>query len=97
MLTGMAFVMFDNDGNRYITFTKNRRAGHMVGKKLYFTKNKETGRLEFDDVRLSNEIAIREFTQAEQDKIQEEQSEFDELILKAAKEKQERRENILAM
>ncbi len=97
MLTGMAFVMFDNDGNRYITFTKNRRAGHMVGKKLYFTKNKETGRLEFDEVRFANDIAIRQFTQEEQDKIQEEQYEFDAIILDAAKEKQTRRENILAM
>lgn len=95
MLTGMIFVMFDKNGDRYVVFTKNRRGGHMVGKRLYFTKNKENGRLEFDGLRLENEIAIIQHSQDEMNKIQEEQGLFDEQILAKAAELQAKREEQL--
>lgn len=95
LLTGMIFVMFDNNGDRYIVFTKNRRGGHMVGKRLYFTKNKENGRLEFDGIRLENEIAIIQHSKDELGKIQEENGLFDEEILKKAAEMQLKREEAL--
>lgn len=95
MLTGMIFVMFDKNGDRYVVFHKNRRGGHMVQKRLYFTKNKETGRLEFDGVRLDNELAIIQHSQDEINKIQEEEGLFDEQILLKAKELQEKREKML--
>ena len=97
MLTGMIFVMFDKNGDRYVVFTKNRRGGHMVGKRLYFTKNKENGRLEFDGLRLENEIAIIQHSQDEMNKIQEEQGLFDEQILAKAAELQAKREEQLAL
>lgn len=95
MLTGMIFVKFDKHGERYIIFTKNRRGGHMVGKPLYFTKNKETGRIEFDGTRFENDMAIIQFSQEEAAKIQEESGLFDEEVLKRAAEMQERREKLL--
>lgn len=51
--TSMAYVIFDENGERYIEFKKNRRGGHMVHKPLYFIKNRETGMLEFDEARFS--------------------------------------------
>lgn len=95
MLTGMIFVKFDKNGDRYVTFVKNRRGGHMVGKHLYFTKNKETGRLEFDGKRFENEQAIQEFTAQELETIQEEAGLFDAEILDAAAKAQEVRERLL--
>jgi len=95
MLTGMIYVMFDKNQDRYVVFTKNRRGGHMVGRRLYFTKSKETGRLLFDGQRLDNEMAIIQHTQEEMNKIQEEQGIFDEEILKRAADLQERREKML--
>jgi hypothetical protein len=95
MLTGMIYVMFDKNGDRYMVFTKNRRGGHMVGKRLYFTKNKETGRLEFDGLRLDNDLQIIEHSREELNKIQEENGLFDEEILQKARELAERREELM--
>lgn len=95
MLTGMIFVMFDKNGDRYVVFHKNRRGGHMVQKRLYFTKNKETGRLEFDGDRLDNELAIIEHSRDEMNKIQEENGLFDDEILAKAAELQAKREALL--
>lgn len=92
MLTGMIFVMFDKNGDRYVVFHKNRRGGHMVQKRLYFTKNKTTGRLEFDGQRLDNELAIIEHSREELNKINEEDGLFDAEILKKAEELQLKRE-----
>lgn len=58
MLTGMIYVMFDKEKQRYLTFTKNRRNGFMQHKHLYFTKNRETGRIEFDQDRLYNDLGM---------------------------------------
>lgn len=95
MLTGMIFVKFDKHGDRYVIFTKNRRGGHMVGKPMYFTKNKQTGRIEFDNKRFENDQAITEFKSEEAEQIQEEAGIFDTLILEKAEEAQKRRENIM--
>jgi len=97
MLTGMIYVMFDKNGDRYVVFTKNRRGGHMVQKRLYFTKSKENGRLLFDGQRLENDMAIIAHSQEELNKIQEEAGLFDNEILEKAKELQERREKLLVV
>lgn len=95
MLTGMMFVRFDKNGERYVTFTKNRRGGHMVGKHLYFIKNKETGRLEFDDTRFENDKAILDFTEDEIELINQENEFFNNDIIEKAKEKQIKRMELL--
>lgn len=91
MLTGMIFVMFDKHGDRYVTFTKNRRGGHMVNKKLYFTKDKTSGRLVFDGERFNNDEAILLMAKEEGGKIEEESKVFDTLILEKAAEMAEKR------
>jgi predicted ATP-dependent serine protease len=97
LLTGMIFVRFDKHGDRYIEFVKNRRGGHMIGKHMYFTKNKETGRIEFDDLRFENDAALVSFNQDEATKIQEEVGIFDDLIMLQAEAAQKRREELLAI
>lgn len=85
LVTGMMFVMWDKDGDRYITFVKNRRGGHMVQKKLYYTKNIETGRLEFDRARFESEQALRNVKRAEAAKTLEDNGLLDQdLLLRAA-------------
>lgn len=95
MLTGMIYVMFDKNGDRYVVFTKNRRGGHMVQKRLYFTKSKVNGRLEFDGQRLENDLAIIQHSQEELNKIQEEAGLFDSEILDKARELAEKREKLM--
>jgi hypothetical protein len=97
LFTGLMFVMFDNVGDRYITFTKNRRGGHMVGKKLYFTKDKISGRLIFDKARLENDLAIKQHAESETSKIKEEDGEFDSIILGLAQAKEQKRLKELAL
>jgi energy-coupling factor transporter ATP-binding protein EcfA2 len=93
LLTGMMFVMFDKDGDRYIKFTKNRRGGHMVNKKLYYTKNPKTGRLEFDAARFESEEAFSQLKRAEAAKLMDDQGLLDpEIIARAAKFVEERKE-----
>ncbi len=95
LLTGMIFVMFDTDGDRYITFTKNRRGGHMVGKRLYFSKSKENGRLVFNDEKFENAERINEFSETNKTNIEKEALEFDTLIMQAARDKAQIKVNVL--
>ncbi len=65
LTTSMVYVRFDENGNRYVVYEKNRRNGSIVNKKLYFTKNKITGLIEFDNNKFDNERAMEDFQQAE--------------------------------
>lgn len=49
--TAMMEMRFDkeNPGQRYVEFTKNRRAGAAVGRKLYYTFNEETQELNYTE------------------------------------------------
>lgn len=64
LTTAMIFVMFDENKHRYITWEKNRRNGSTVNKKLYFTKNKITGLIEFDTNRFENDKVMQDFKEA---------------------------------
>ena len=96
LLTGMMFVMFDKDGDRYLIFTKNRRGGHMVKKKLYYTKNTTTGRLEFDAQRFQAEQAMLSVKRAEnEEKLKEAGLLDDDLLSRAAELTAKRNESML--
>lgn len=49
--TAMMEVCFDQEdpSKRYIVFTKNRRAGSMVGKRVYYTFSEETQSIEYSE------------------------------------------------
>lgn len=72
--TGMMLVKFDTEGNRYVMFSKNRRGGGMVNKPLYFTKDKTTGEIVFDEARF--ELAERGtlFGDTAEDKLQDDEN-----------------------
>ena len=81
LTTSMMYVMVDDNDDRYVTFTKNRRCGHMVGKKLYFTKNKTTGNIEWNQKRFDNYLAVAEHSSNELNKINEEEDFFNNHLL----------------
>ena len=80
LTTSMVYVRFDESGKRYIVYDKNRRNGSIVNKKLYFTKNKMTGLIEFDNNRFENEKAIEEFQLAEKATLDQEGSIFSNIL-----------------
>lgn len=95
LLTGLIYVKFDTDGDRYVYFDKNRRGGHMIGKKLYFTKNKKNGQLEFNDQKFENSERLSEFGETNKLNIDKEAEEFDTIVMAAAKKKAEQKAAIL--
>lgn len=97
MLTGMIFVRFDNNGERYVEFTKNRRGGSKINRRVYFTKCEETGRLLFDGERYKKARELESFKKEESENIKEEDNIFDEEILVQAKKRQEERERALEL
>jgi predicted ATP-dependent serine protease len=95
LFTGMMIVKFDKDGGRYVQFTKNRRCGHMVNKRLYYTKNKENGRLEFDENKFATSQETEKIKETENERIEADNNIFDTEILERARKEQERKAQIL--
>jgi predicted ATP-dependent serine protease len=58
--TAMMEVRFDenNRTERYVEFTKNRRCGDAVFKKLYFTLDKKTGQILYDTDRFQEDAEV---------------------------------------
>ena len=71
--TGMMEIRFDEDGNRYLEFSKNRRGE--VQKKLFFSL-KETGDVHYDEVRYDLDEAARDVVEAERTRLQEENTDW---------------------
>jgi predicted ATP-dependent serine protease len=67
--TGMMEIRFDEDGNRYLEFSKNRRGE--VNKKLYFSL-KESGDVHYDDIRFNLDESARKVVDAEKTRLKEE-------------------------
>lgn len=61
--TAMMEMMFDDAGLRYIEFSKNRRGGSAVGKRLYFSL--KDGEVIYDGVRFEETEELREIENAE--------------------------------
>jgi predicted ATP-dependent serine protease len=71
--TGMMEIRFDEDGNRYLEFSKNRRGE--VQKKLFFSL-KETGDVQYDEMRYDLDEAARDVVEAERTRLQEENTDW---------------------
>lgn len=72
--TGMMEIRFDEDGNRYLEFTKNRRGE--VQKRLFFSL-KESGDVHYDDSRYDLDEAAREVVESEKKRLKEEDANWD--------------------
>ncbi|GEM_PF-395915 len=68
----------NSSGRRYIKFKKNRRNGGLVGTPLYYTKNKETGVIEFDERDYQNRLASKAFSEENDKALEKLKDSFDE-------------------
>ena len=61
--TSMMEILFDENGQRYVRFSKNRRGGSAVGKRLYFRL--EEGEVVYDGARFKETEDLREIEDRE--------------------------------
>lgn len=61
--TSMMEILFDEAGLRYVEFSKNRRGGSQVGKRLYFSL--KDGEVVFDENRFEETAELKEIESAE--------------------------------
>lgn len=80
MTTGLIYVRFDKSGGRYIEFDKNRRCGAMIKKRLYYKKDKATGRLIFDTKRFEDQRSLDNMSANMSEDIQAQSDKFDSLL-----------------
>lgn len=80
MTTGLIFVKFDKSGGRYLEFDKNRRCGGMIKKRLYYAKNKVTGRIEFDTKRFEDQQSMDSANDSHLEEIKQQGNKFDDII-----------------
>lgn len=79
--TSMLEIRFDLSGQRYLEFSKNRRGGSGVGKRLYY-KLDESGNVVYDVERFKETEEIREFETTESVRQHDLSRKFEEIFLK---------------
>ena len=73
--TGMMEVRFEDDGSRYVTFTKNRRGE--VNKRMFFDLA-ATGDVKYDMARYDLDEAARQVLENEREELRKESTGFDD-------------------
>jgi predicted ATP-dependent serine protease len=79
--TAMLEIRFDISGQRYIEFSKNRRGGSGVGKRLYYSLDKE-GAVVYDTDRFKETEEIRDIENTESIRQHDLTRKFEEIFLK---------------
>lgn len=79
--TAMLEIRFDISGQRYLEFSKNRRGGSGVGKRLYYTLDKE-GNVVYDSDRFRETEEIRSIETSESIRQHDLTKKFEEIFLK---------------
>jgi len=79
--TSMLEMLFDDAGQRYLMFSKNRRGGSMVNKRLYFNLDKE-GNVVYDAERFDETEELRDIENTETIRQVDLSRKFDEIFLK---------------
>jgi archaellum biogenesis ATPase FlaH len=77
--TSMMEIKFDDAGRRYIEFSKNRRGGSLVGKRLYYSLVQ--GEVQWDEAAWRQETVVSELAGQEAERRQHLESEFNSLFL----------------
>lgn len=77
--TGMMEIRKDEAGRRYVEFSKNRRGGSMIDKRLYFSL--QNGEVVWDEVAWRQENEVAKLTEQEQSRQAELETEFNSLFL----------------
>jgi predicted ATP-dependent serine protease len=82
--TSMLEIRFDVSGQRYLEFSKNRRGGSGVNKRLYY-KLDEEGKVVYDVRRFEETEEMRSFETAETVRQHDLSQKFEEVFLRGAK------------
>lgn len=77
--TSMMEIRKDEAGRRFAEFTKNRRGGSLVGKRLYYSL--VNGEVKWDKEAWRQELNVTELAEQESDRRQRLESEFNNLFL----------------
>lgn len=84
--TAMMEILFDITGQRYIEFSKNRRGGSGVGKRLYYRLN-ENGDVVYDSDRFEETKSLMEIEEKESVRQSELNKKFEDMFLGGSKAK----------
>lgn len=79
--TSMLEILFDEAGQRYVRFSKNRRGGSAVGKRLYFRL--EDGEVVYDTARFEETEELREIENREAIRQVDLSQKFEEIFIGA--------------
>ena len=79
--TSMLEILFDEAGQRYVRFSKNRRGGSAVGKRLYFRL--EDGEVIYDDARFKETEELRDIENREAIRQVDLSQKFEEIFIGA--------------
>lgn len=85
--TSMMEIRKDEAGRRFAEFTKNRRGGSLVGKRLYYSL--VDGEVKWDKEAWRQELNVAELADQESDRRQHLESEFNSLFLSVKRPKTE--------
>jgi hypothetical protein len=77
--TSMMEIRKDEAGRRYAEFTKNRRGGSLVGKRLYYSL--VDGEVKWDEAAWRQETVVSELAEQESDRRQHLEGQFNSLFL----------------
>jgi hypothetical protein len=77
--TSMMEMRFDTAGRRYVEFSKNRRGGSFIGRRMYYSLVE--GNLVWDEVAWQQETTAANLTQAEGIRREELDHKFNELFM----------------
>ena len=90
--TSMMEIMFDESGQRYVQFSKNRRGGSGVGKRLYFRL--KDGEVVYDADRFSETEELREIEDRESIRQVDLSKKFEDIFLGGTKEEPEESDSV---
>jgi archaellum biogenesis ATPase FlaH len=85
--TSMMEIRKDEAGRRYAEFTKNRRGGSMVGKRLYYSL--VDGEVKWDKEAWRQEITVADLAEQESERRQHLETEFNNLFLRVKRPTEE--------
>jgi len=80
--TAMMEILFDEAGLRYVEFSKNRRGGSAIGKRLYF--NLKDGEIVFDETRFEETAELKEIESAESVRQVDLSKKFEDIFIRGA-------------
>jgi predicted ATP-dependent serine protease len=86
--TSMMEIKFDDAGRRYVEFSKNRRGGSLVNKRLYYSL--ENGEVVWDETAWKQEHEVSKLANAESQRKAELEAKFNDLFMSVARKSDEK-------